>query len=458
MRNVASALACLTLVAAAACAPRLAPLPTVTAPRFPDFVAPTVPAAFAGSAATERQLRGWTFLQAGDLRNAEREFTAALDDSLAFYPAEIGLGYVDLAGESPKEALSRFDGVLMRQPGEVSALVGRGEASLALGSEAEALASFEAAVAANPALTEVAQRVAILRFRQVGRLLADARAAARAGRTEEAVRAYTTAIAGSPGSAFLYRELAAVERERGNDEAALGHYRTAVDLDPGDGASLLGIGEILEARGDLEGALKMYADALALEPGAEVRAGLEAARARAELARLPVEYREIGRAAEITRGELAALIGVRLMSLLESAQTVDAAPITDVRASWAAPWILEVARTGVIAPFANHAFEPDTIVRRAELARAVERLLERIAVVAPAQSRSWQSATVPFTDLAEGHLAYPAAAVAVASGVLAAEPDGRFEPFRTVSGQEAVAAIERIEALAGLPSPGRTER
>ena len=129
----------------------------------------------------------------------------------------------------------------------------------------------------------------------------------RAGRLDEAIRAYTTAIASSPGSAFLYRELAGVERQRGDATAALAHFRTALDLDPADAGSLTGIGDLLEAGGDFDGAAKAYADALAIEQSAAVQAKLDALRARAELARLPAQYRAIDRAPQITRGELAAL-------------------------------------------------------------------------------------------------------------------------------------------------------
>ena len=198
------------LVVMAACGPKTVPLPTVSLPRFPDFIAPVVPAEFANTAAAENETRGWTFLQAGDLKNAEREFATALKTTPAFYPAEIGLGYVELARRDQKAALAHFDRALERQAADPSALVGRGEANLALNREADALADFEAAGAADPALTEIARRVEVLKFRLAEQRLADARAAASAGRLDEAIRAYTRpAIASSPGSAFLYRELAA---------------------------------------------------------------------------------------------------------------------------------------------------------------------------------------------------------------------------------------------------------
>ena len=446
------------LVMMAACGPKTVPLPTVSFPRFPDFIAPIVPAEFANTTAARNEMRGWTFLQTGDLKNAEREFATALTTTPAFYPAEIGLGYVELARGDQNAALAHFDRALERQAVDPSALVGRGEANLALDREAEALAAFEAASAADSALTEIARRVEVLKFRVAERRLADARAAADAGRLDEAIRAYTAAIASSPGSAFLYRELAAVEWQKGDLTAALTHFTAARDLDPSDAISLTGIGEILEAQGNFDEASNAYIAALAIEPSAATQAKLDAVRRREELARLPAQYRAIDEAPEMTRGELAALIGVRLASLLDSNRSIDAEPITDVRGDWAAPWILAVARAGVMEPFANHAFQPRTVVRRIDLAQAVERLLARIAPLIPAAAKAWETTQWPFPDLAASHLAYPAASVAVASGVLTTGPDGSFQPSRIVSGGEAVAAIQRLETLAGLPGSGKAQR
>jgi Tfp pilus assembly protein PilF len=441
-----------------ACAPARVPLPQVALPAFPDFVQPAVPAALDGTPAAERERRGWIFLQAGDLKNAERELSAALRTTPDFFPAESALGYVDIARRNARAALTRFDRVLARYPADSSALVGRGEANLSLNREADALAAFEAAVAADPALTEVRRRIDVLKFRDAGQGLADARAAARAGRFDDAIRAYGAAIATSPDSAFLYRELAAVERQKGDAPSALDHLRKAVDLDASDAGSWTQIGELLEASGEFDAAAAAYSSALAVEPSASVQAKLDAVRTRAEIARLPAEYRAIDRAPQITRGELAALIGVNLAPLLRPDPRLEAEPITDVRNDWAATWILLVARARIIDPFPNHSFQPRATVRRIDLAQAVSRLLAQIAPIKPAQAKAWETARPKFSDLAPTHLQYPAASAAVASGVLAANADGSFQPSRAVTGEEAAEAIRRVEALAGLAPPARATR
>ncbi len=207
---------------------------------------------------------------------------------------------------------------------------------MALGRDAEAVVPFEAAVALDPSLTDLAVRVEVLKFRGAEQGLTRARDAAKAGRLDEAVQAYTSAIASSPDSPFLYRELAAVEKQKGERDAALAHFQKAVSLDPVDAKSLAQIGELLDARDDMAGAVKAYSDSLALESNADVARRLEDLRSRAALAALPDEFRAIDQAPQVTRADLAALIGIRLAPLLQANRRSDAALITDVRGNWAA--------------------------------------------------------------------------------------------------------------------------
>jgi tetratricopeptide (TPR) repeat protein len=454
--RAASAKASLLLLAGlmvvSACAPKIVATPVVTTPRFPDFTPPPVPAAMAGSPAASLMSRGWAFLQSGDLRTAEHEFGAALKAQPAFYPAETSLGYLELARKDAKAALPHFDHALelTGRKDDLSAQLGRGQALLALNRDADALVAFEAALAADPSQTELARRIEVMKFRNVEQGLARARDAAKAGRLDEAAQAYITAIASSPDSAFLYRELAGVERQKGDATAALEHFRKAATLDPGDARTLAQIGELLEAGGDLDGAAKAYGDSIAIEPSADVEKRLDGLREKTALASLPAEYRALDQAAQITRGDLAALIGIRLGPLVSAARRSDAALITDVRNHWAATWIMSVARAGVMEPFANHAFQPRTVVRRTDLAQATARLLARLTGPNAARARGWESARLKFADLSPNHLAYPAASMAIASGVMKTTGDNAFQPSRAVTGAEAIETIARIEALAGL--------
>jgi hypothetical protein len=166
--------------------------------------------------------------------------------------------------------------------------------------------------------------------------------------------------------------------------------------------------------------------------------------------KLPAEYRALDQAPQVTRGDLAALIGIKLAPLLTARR--DGVLITDTRNHWAASWILAVARAGVMEPYANHAFQPRTVVRRADLAQVVARLLTKIGALHPNQAKVWTSARMKFSDLPASHLAYVPASTAIAAGILTLGPESAFQPSRPVTGAEAIEAIAKLEALAGLPA------
>ena len=119
---------------------------------------------------------------------------------------------------------------------------------------------------------------------------------------------------------------------------------------------------------------------------------------------------------------------------------------------------MAVARAGVMEQFANHAFQPRTVVRRSDLAVAVARLLRAVAAQHPTQAKSWDTARLKFTDLPPSHIAYPAASAAVAAGVMTTVADNAFQPSRPVSGAETLEAIAKLESLAGLPAANKTPK
>jgi tetratricopeptide (TPR) repeat protein len=443
----AAVLAAWSVVAFAGCAAR-APLmpPEPTALRYPDFQYPTVPQGIDQTQATRIE-RGWRYLQADNAGTAQREFEAALKLQPSFHPAETGLGYVELAERDAKDAVERFDRALESEATYVPALVGRGQALLELGRDGEALASFEAAVKADTSLTALQSRIEVLRFRALQDNLARAKAASDAGRLAEARAAYLQATAASPDSAFLYRDLAIVERKAGEPAAALEHFRRAVALDPTDARSLAQIGSILEEQGDNAGALEAYEKARALDPNEVPADRIAKFRNAASLARLPEEYRAIETSTAATRADVAALVGVRLESLLTRTRPRQAV-VTDVRGHWAQPWILAAVRAGVMDTQPNYTFQPGARVRRGDLAQTVSRILALIALTRPSAASAWQSARVTVTDVAPGHLSYPAVSQAVASGVMPLDETGAFQLLRPVTGAEALDIVSRLEALA----------
>ena len=429
------------IVTVAACAVKTAP-PLPPTLKYTEFMYPA-PVPQAAREAMEVD-RGWRFLQNDDLSNAEREFTAALKSAPNSAAAKTGEGYVSLARHDYVRALDHFEVTLRGVPAYAPALVGKGLTLLSLNRDSDARAAFEAAMKADVSLTNLSARVDVLKFREIQNLIAAARNAMNAGRLDEARTVYQRAIAATPDSAVLYRELGIVERRSGNAAGALEQFNRAIMLDPGDAISLAQVGELLEERGDFAGAEAAFFNAHNVDPLSGYDRKADAAAARGREAGLPAEYRALPSTAQITRGDLAALIGIRLEDILRQAPRTTEV-ITDTAGSWAAPWIAEVAAAAVMPPFDNHTFQPRAPIRRVDLAEAVNALLRIVGRTRPAvQARIASRPTIP--DVSTSHLNYPAIAAAVSAGVLPLD-GGRFETERPVSGADAIAALDRLRAL-----------
>ncbi len=436
-------------LAAAQCAPKTAPPVVSGPPRFPEYIYPVVPGTLGDQALKARHDAAWRALQGGDLRWASREYATVLQKAPGFFPAETGLAYTLLAEAKHRDAVARFDRVLQREPRYAPALAGRGDALAASGQPELAIASYEAARAADPALADLGRRIDVLRFGRLNDLVSAATRATAAGRYDDARRAYEAAITGSPESAFLYRDLGLVELEAGLGDAALPHLTKAVALDPDDVEAWRGLAGLHEQQGRFDEAVAALERVATLEPGEAAAAALTRLRERAALARLPVEYQAIATAGQVTRGDLAALIGVRIQPLLPAPRRASAVVVTDARGHWAATWILGVTRAGLMETFANHTFQPRAAVRRGDLAQVASRVL---AVLQPTEAKRTRP---PITDVAPDHLSYPAIAAVVAAGVMPLDAGGLFRASRPVTGAEALDLIGRLEQLARKRRPGQ---
>jgi tetratricopeptide (TPR) repeat protein len=432
------------LAVSAACAPPPPVVVAPTAPAHPDFVFPAAPPG-TPPATLERLDRAWRLLQSNDPAAAEREFATLLRADRTFAPGLAGQGYVELARRRTDEALAAFERATAATPAYAPALVGRGLTLLRAGRDDDALAAFEAALAADATLPEVATRIELLRVQQLQDRVSRAERAAAAGRWDEAREAYLAAIAASPESPFLHRDLARMELRAERPDAALDHARQALALDDDDPRNHVTVAAVLEAGGDVPGALAAYERAAAIDPSADVAAAIARLRERARLAALPAEYHAIATAPAATRADLAALLGVRLGAVLAAApqrQTV----VTDVRGHWAQQWIDAAARSGAMEVFSNYTFQPATPLRRADVAEVVSRVLSLVTPGSAAMR--WDLGAVDVADVPPGHLAYPAVRRAVAAGVMRLD-NGAFRPLQPVTGAELAGIVDRLEGVRG---------
>jgi tetratricopeptide (TPR) repeat protein len=457
LRTIVLLLSGLMAISLAGCAAKTAK-PVTTGPLFPDYPFPAVPDTLAASnqSASEAHRDAWNLLQGGNAKAAAKKFSSVIKDAPSFYPADAGLGYTALAQHDYKAALNGFDKALVAAPDYLPALLGKADALEATNQIPDAVVALDAALRIDPSRTDLRTKADALRFRGIEDLVAEARKAQQSGRLDEARGAYERAVQFSPESAFLYRELAGVEKQANQLDRAEQQIQTALRLDPKDAGAHVLAAEIADARGNLQTALREYQEARDIggrnDPAlAALGDRIRDVEKRLAFAAMPEAFRNLGSAPQVTRADLAALVGVRLERWVAQLPQVVPGLMTDIRDNWAERWILTVTRAGLMEVYQNHTFQPDTVVDRATLARVVSRALNVIAAKDEALAQRWRQAQPTFSDLPATHVSYPAAALAVAAGVLQTGPDHAFEPTKPVSGGEALAVIARLEAMIGTP-------
>ena len=152
------------------------------------------------------------------------------------------------------------------------------------------------------------------------------------------------------------------------------------------------------------------------------------------------KYRQIYGATRLTRGELAALISVKVTAL-SRLQPGPTRVAVDISGSWAREHIIKLLALDVLEVYPNHTFQPAATVRRGDLARAVGQLLELLGWKPPASPA--------LADMSPHNLFYDGAARAVAAGLMSLTPAGAFEPWRPVSGADAAAVLDGLVRLVG---------
>jgi tetratricopeptide (TPR) repeat protein len=429
---------CAALLAAAA----LLASACASAPRRPvDAEAYLFPSARPGQldpAAAREIERAWRDVMAGDAGPAERRLLKLLRREPGLAQAETALAYARLQAGRLEQATVGFEEVLGRAPEYVPALAGAGSAALRRGDSERALELYRRAVAVEPGDARLRRRLAELKLQVTERRVAAGRAAREAGRFEEAVAEYGVALDAAPEVAEVRLELAGLLEQQGDPSGAV----AVLEGEPGgDRGVLMRLAELLQAQGEPERALGAYRALLARDPAdAEAQRRADELRQLLEFQRMPEEYRQIYSATRLTRGELAALISVKVTAL-SRLQPGPTRVAVDISGSWAREHIIKLLALDVLEVYPNHTFQPAATVRRGDLARAVGQLLTLLGWKPPASPA--------LSDMSPHNLFYDGAARAVAAGLMSLTPAGAFEPWRPVSGAEAVAVLEGLVRLVG---------
>jgi tetratricopeptide (TPR) repeat protein len=307
-----------------------------------------------------------------------------------------------------------------------------------LGDPEDALKLYRAAQAVRPEDPVVRRRLPEVKLQVTERRVSGARAALAAGDSDKAAEEYRAALEAAPELSALRLELADLLVTLGDSAGAA----AVLAEDPvGDRQVLLRLGDLRSEQRDYAGAIEAYRRILGRDPkDTEAQRRALDARGALDLSAMPEEFQRIPAAQRITRADLAALVSTRV-SALGRVHGTEPEVAVDIAGSWARDHILRALSFDIMPVYPNHTFQPGATVRRGDLARAVARVLDLLR---------WPASPTPLiSDMTRNNLLYESAGRAVSAGLMDLTAARAFEPWRPVSGREAMDVIDALARLVG---------
>ena len=416
-------------VLVAGCAKRVVP----AIPEGEDYIFPALTSGEASPDEAKALRAAWNDVLVGDTAAAGRRYEKLLRRRPGLAAAQTGLAYARLRAGRLEEAASAFASVLESRPNDVAALVGAGSVAFRRGDVDAAVGFYRSAQAVAPDDALVRRRLTALKLQATERRMGLAQAALERGDTETAVREYTGALEAAPEVAGVRLALADLLAARGDVPGAI----ALLEADPsGDRQISLRRAALLMGQQEYGRAAEIYRGLARADPAdPAAREGERAAREGMELLSMPEEYRQIAAAPRVTRADLAALVAVRVHRLQRLGPGEPRVAL-DIGSSWAREQIARLLALGIMDVYPNHTFQPGALVRRVDLARAAARVLDRLG---------WPRSAGPAPgDMSISHLDYEAVARVLGAGLMSLSTAGGFEPWRPVSGPEAIQVVDGL--------------
>jgi tetratricopeptide (TPR) repeat protein len=385
-------------------------------------------------AADERQTfeAAWQAFEVGDQRAARDGFAALLKRHPQEPAVLVALAAAELGGHQNQLAAGHAAEAVRLDPNYPQAALLAARAAAAAGAEADAVHFYEQASRLYPDRGEITAEAESYRSGATEAALARARAARQRGDRAGELAALEQACELARQSPRPFIELGEAWLRHGDPSRAAAAFERAARVG-GDNPQLFQrIESLLRELGRPAEAEEWRRRAAG---GAPVPAPEPVSRALEALIQKP----------QLTRGELAELL-VGRSALVEKLAPLARPPVlTDLGGSGAEQASLWVAALGLIEPRPNHTFAPASLLKRGQLAVALDRLLD--LYVGHGARLPDAPAAPPIADVLPGHRQATSIRRCIALGLLELDSMGSFHSSSSVSGEEVWQALERLLRL-----------
>lgn len=386
--------------------------------------------------------QGLQALNNGDYETAIRNFQLATERDDRHLQAYLSIGDVYSGQNNYLVAETYYNKVLQYDPQSVPALTALANMQAKRGNQREAISLYRKVLEIEPGNQFAAEQVAAVTRELFEQHYQQGRAYKDANDLKAATTEFQKAYSVTPENVELGVEIGNLFLQQKDYVMADGYFQQILSAQPDYVPAVIGAGKVQLRLRHYDEAANYFKRALTLQPGeSEAARLLQQAHGDKVKTALPREYRRIAAAAQVTRGDVAALLMVELM--LESRLSAPArtAIISDITTHWAKPYIIKAVQYGLMALPPDRDFRPQEPIQKGELAFILDTVLQKFSV-----SLS-EGSGAAFTDVSDDNDYAAAIRRVTAAGLMTPAEGNSFGILAPLSGAEASQIFEKVKAL-----------
>lgn len=385
-------------------------------------------------------IEGWQNLRAGKPRQALENFqqSTSMDEKLY-----VGFGYVFLAQNKLSLARRNFEKALEINPDNWQAHFGLGNLYELLKEKERAFRLYATLRTKYPENIWVKERYDSIKSSETQKYLDQARQFKMVNQSEQYIEALKKAALYSPEMSDLEIEMGDYFFSQGQYDIAAKHYEKVVQRFPQREKILFKLAGVYEDSQKYDSAVVVYKRLLELKPGSMTYINkINDLKIKFYDVNLPTKFKNIFFKRNITREDLAALIGHYFEKYLEPRSPVI---ITDIGGSFAKGQIIKVCTLGIMEVRPDHSFDRFLLINRAAFAVVFDRLLRYLE-----KERGYTVKLAPPDedmvphDISPLHKHYKIITFMVNAQLLKLDKENQFHPTLKVTPTEVLISIRKI--------------
>lgn len=421
------------------------PLPSEEVGQPPDTSQqlPPVPGGDKDQASAEwAYQQGLQYLSREQYDEAIQAFHLALERDPDHVRSYLSLGEVHSIREEYLVAETYYNKVLQYDPRSIPAITALATMQWRMGNYRDALTLYQKVLEIDPRNQFAQQQLDLVTQEMFDVHYTQGLEYKQAGDLERAIVEFQKAHSIDPENWAFAVEIGLLFLQQQDYTMADGYFQKALSSRPDFLPALIGAGRVQLGLNHYAEAIQYFERARVIDPGETEAADLLRQAQREQLnASLPEEYWNIAASAQVTRGEIAALLMVDLM-LEQQLRTPDRVVIiSDITTHWAKTYIIKVVQYGIMSLPPDRFFRPDEAMTRGEMAFVINTLFQKLGQPLP------QGGQLAFSDVHPDNAYHDAIARVYSAGLMTAPTNITFGTLDSLTGEEAIQIFEKIRAF-----------